>query len=69
MAIPNKEFTRYDIRSVAKMIAQLDAWIEQTEETLGNAEDAEYPNEERIDKLNERLDALNEAKEALENIE
>jgi septal ring factor EnvC (AmiA/AmiB activator) len=63
------KITRYNIKSVQSMIAQLEAWIEQTEETLGNAEDAEYPNEERIDKLNERLASLEQAKDALEEIE
>lgn len=63
------KITRYNIKSVQSMIAQLEAWIEQTEETLGNAEDADYPNEERIDKLNERLASLEQAKEALEEIE
>lgn len=60
---------RYSIVQVRRMVAELDAWIESTQDALDNAEDAATPNEERIDKLQTRLDALTNAKEELEGIE
>ncbi len=59
-------YTRYDKRVVAGLVGQLEAWIESTEETLSNAEDAN--NEERIDMLSERLENLEAARDALQNI-
>lgn len=59
--------TRYSIASVRVMAATLALWIEQSEDTLANAED--QGNEERIDSLNERIDALQTALDALEDME
>ena len=59
---------KYSIIQVRKMVTEIDGWIDQTEESLGNAEDADSPNEERIDKLNERLSSLEESMDALNAI-
>jgi hypothetical protein len=59
----------YSIIQVRKVLTYLEEWISTTEESLGNAKDAAYPNEEHIDKLNERLSALDIARDALEEIE
>ena len=59
--------TRYSIVGVRNMIAQLEAWIEQSEETLGNAEDA--GNDERVDMLETRIAALEAARDELDAIE
>lgn len=61
--------TRYTIVSVRKMVDTIEGWIEQTEETLGNEESKDYPNEDRLDSLQTRLDALQQALEALGEIE
>lgn len=61
--------TRYNARSLATTIAQLQGWLEQSENTLANEESRDYPNDERVDSLNERIDALTAAIEALEGIE
>lgn len=60
--------TRYNVRSLAATIAQLQGWLEQSEDTLANEESRDYPNGERIDDLNARVDGLNAAIEALEGI-
>ncbi|HEY4492455.1 MAG TPA: hypothetical protein VI958_10690, partial [Acidobacteriota bacterium] len=59
----------YLIVQVRQMIANLEGWIEQTEDTLDNAENADYPNDDRIETLQARIDALNEALDALNEIE
>jgi DNA-binding ferritin-like protein len=58
--------TRYNVRALQKVIALLENWIEQTEETLGNAEEA--GNDNRADMLQSRLESLEEARDALESI-
>jgi hypothetical protein len=60
---------RYSIVQVRQMMTTLESWIDSTEETLGNEEGKDYPNEDRLDSLQTRLDALNEAFSALEGIE
>ena len=61
--------TRYSTTAVNKLIEQLDGWINGSQDTLDTAESADYPNEDRIDKLTERINALTEAKSSLEEIE
>lgn len=60
---------RYSITSVKKIIGQIEEWIESSQDTLDNAESADYPNEERIEKLTDRISNLEEAKETLAEIE
>lgn len=50
-------------------MAQLDEWINQSNDTLCNEESRDYPNEERMDMLNNRIDQLQEAYDALQGIE
>lgn len=52
-----------DKKNLREAIEQLEGWLEKVEEVkemeeeyLGNAESAEYPNEERIDRLTESID-------------
>lgn len=61
--------TRYNKRSVVRVIAEITAWRDQTEVTLATEESRDYPNDDRLDALSERLDALTAAIEALEDIE
>lgn len=61
--------TRFNIRSLANMIAQLEAWIESSQESLDNEELREHPNNERVDSLTDRLDNLNSALDSLSQIE
>lgn len=61
--------TRYNSRSLANLVAQLQGWIEQSEETLSNEEGKDYPSEDRIETLNARIDSLTEAVDALEGID
>lgn len=51
------------------MMAQIEDWITQSNDTLCNEESKDYPNEERMDILNNRIDSLQEAYDALQNIE
>ncbi len=71
---------RYSITAVRAMIDELQEWLDSSQETLDNAESADYPNDEFIwleppsdalciDKLQMRCDSLQEAIDALENIE
>ena len=63
-----KAATRYNVRSLQTVIDQLKGWMDQTEDTLGNAQDADYPNDERIESLENRLSSLEEARDALQAI-
>ena len=60
---------KYSITQINRVLEELRAWHESTEETLDNEENKDYPNEERVDMLQTRLDSLQEAIDALENIE
>jgi hypothetical protein len=60
---------KYSITQIRKLKVDLEDFIVQTEETIDNAESADYPNEARLDRLNDRLDDLRTAFDALENIE
>ncbi len=55
--------------SVKAIITRLEVVIESVEEYKCNAEDAEHPNDERIERLEEELERLEEARDALESIE
>ena len=57
---------RNEIRSI---ITKLENTLEKVQEYLDNAENAEYPNDDRIDNLQNEIDCIQEAIEALENIE
>ena len=60
---------RYSITSARIMMATLEAWLEQSGETLSNEESKDYPNDERIDALTTRMDALQAAVDALDWLE
>ena len=60
---------KYSITQIRKLKVDLEDFIVQTEETIDNAESADYPNESRLEQLNDRLDDLQTAFDALENIE
>lgn len=47
-------------KSFSKLIEDLEETKESKEEALDNANDAEYPNEERIDKLENECNLLDE---------
>lgn len=48
--------------------SQIEEAVEKKEEALDNANDAEYPNEERIGKLEEESNALDEIRDLLEQL-
>lgn len=57
--------TRYSITSARRMMTELDDWIEQTNESISNEEDRDYPNDARLEALQTRLEALEIALDAL----
>ena len=67
-SIPEDEMA-YSITRVHDMMATLQGWIEQSENTLQNEEAKTSPNEDRIENLTTRLDSLNTARDALDEIE
>jgi hypothetical protein len=54
---------------VKSILSKLEAVKEKVEDYLSNAEDAEHPNDERIDRLTNEVEYLEQAIEALEGIE
>lgn len=60
---------RYSIIQIRRVIGELESWRDASQDALENAESADYPNEERIEKLAVRIDALETAIDALEGIE
>ena len=60
---------RYTLANVQQIATTLSEWSDQAQSSLETAEEAEYPNDERIDMLTERLQYLEEARDALESIE
>lgn len=60
---------RYSIVQIRKVCSELEGWIEQTEDTIGNEEDKATPNEDRLELLGTRLDALQSALDSLQEIE
>jgi len=64
MGIPKYRTTQLTI-----IIEMLEDWIDSSQETLDNESDKDYPNQERVEKLEARLEALGQAIEALEGIE
>lgn len=60
---------KYNIRSVQSMMAQLQEWIDSSQDTLNNEESKDYPNDDRVTMLTDRIDALQNAYDALEGIE
>ena len=59
---------KYNSISLRQVIAELEGWIEQTEDSLDTAESADSPNDERIDMLQDRIDNLQAAVDALSAI-
>mgnify|MGYP001573812012 CR=1 FL=1 len=59
----------YSITQINRVMRELEHWIDQSQETLDNEESRDYPNEERLDKLQKRIDGLQNAYDALEEIE
>lgn len=55
--------------SVKGVISRLEEIESQVAEYLDTAESAEYPNEERVERLQDELDKITEAKDILEEIE
>ena len=55
--------------SLSAVVNRLQEILEQVEEYKDTAEDAEYPNDERITKLDDELDAIQSAIDELEGIE
>ncbi len=55
--------------SIKAIINKLEIVFEQIEEYKDTAEDAEYPNDERIEKLEEELSKIEEALDSLQDIE
>lgn len=60
---------RYDPRTVARIVSEIQAMLEASQDALDNEESRDYPNNERVDMLQTRVDALQEAYNALEGIE
>ena len=60
---------RYSIIQVRRVTAELEAWIESSQDALDNAESMDSPNEDRIEALANRIDALQAALDALQEIE
>ena len=59
---------RYTLANVQQVATTLTEWSDQAQSSLKTAEEAEYPNDERIDMLTDRLVYLEEACDALESI-
>jgi hypothetical protein len=59
----------YTIIQIRHMMAELEGYINQIEETLGNEEGKDYPRWDRMDALQTRLGALQAAYDALAEIE
>ena len=59
---------KYNIRSLQNIKEIIGDWIEQTQDTISNAENADYPNEDRISNLEDRMNNLQESFDALEEI-
>ncbi len=57
---------RSSVKAILKRLIEI---IETVEESLDNTNNADYPNEDRIEKLEAELEALEEAQGALEGIE
>ena len=55
--------------SVKAIVTRLEAIMEQVEEYIDTAEEAEHPNDERIGKLNDEMEAIADALESLNSIE
>ena len=60
--------SRFNSSSLVNMVAQLEAWVESSQDALDNAENADYPNDERCYSLEQRIDRLNEAIDILYEI-
>ena len=60
---------RYTLTNVQQVATTLTEWLDQAQDSLDTAEEAEYPDDERIDMLTDRLVYLEEARDALESIE
>ena len=59
----------YSILQVRRVLQELEAWRDSSQDTLDNVENADYPNESRIETLSGRIEALEAAIDALEGIE
>ena len=55
--------------SIKAIVSKLETIEEQVADYLDNAEQAEYPNEDRIDKLQTEMDCIRNAIDSLEEIE
>lgn len=60
---------RYSITGVKRILAELEAWLEQSQDSLDSEEGRDYPNDERLDRLTQRVDSLQQAYDALDEIE
>ena len=60
---------RYTKPSLVKLIAQLEAWTESSQDALDTEESRDYPSDVRVDMLTNRIDALQQAIESLQEIE
>lgn len=67
MAVTKKmvEGVRLQLESLAEKLRD---YQEQKQEVLDNANDAEYPNEEKIAQLEEQIEILERAADDLENL-
>lgn len=55
--------------SIKAIVSKLETIFEQVEEYKDTAESAEYPNDDRIEKLDEELSRIEEALDTLQSIE
>ena len=65
----SSETVRYNKRSLEKIVDQLKAWIDSSQDSLDNEESRDYPNEDRVSMLGERIESLQAAVDSLEEIE
>ena len=63
------QLVRYNARSLANIGAQLEAWVEQTTDSIKVELSHRYPSEDRLESLQTRVDALQSAVDALAEIE
>ena len=56
---------RYTKTAVTKLVQEIEAWIESTEDTIIDINLTPYPNEKRKDSLGTRINFLQDAKTAL----
>ncbi len=67
MAVTRKMVDR-QCEELDSIKSTLEDYLEQKQEVLDNEESKDYPNEDRLDKLNDQIEILQEAIDNLETV-